>query len=507
MRFINPKIIGILVLLIGLWVFLAIAVPDTFLKGGNLENLMRRTALYGILGIGVAFVIITAGIDLSIGSIVCLSASILALLLQVNYEPFDMQRVLAVQAKQQTIVLPGRVDTFAEGERIRYEGGRRARNAMLTVTGVEQITYTTDENAEVPATAIKVDKPLTRDDNMGFVAKLSSITALDRGDPAAGKPPTVTLDSAHPQLKPRDKLVLLDPTAGRQDLVIETAEVQGAKTVVRLRDELGSNVSDQWLAIPIERRQRMSVLMAIGSVLLIGLILGLIHGLLITKVELQPFVVTLCGLLIYRGLARWLTNDQVQGFKTEYADSIQRLAVGKLSLGFTSHGEVVGIPYPFFILIITGVVASIFLNKTIWGRYMQAVGHNEAAARYSGINTHRVTIVAYVICAVLACVGGMLFALSNNSVSPSAFGNFFELYAIAAAVLGGCSLRGGEGGILGVVVGTAVMQTLKNSILLLGISDTLEFVIVGLVLLAGVIADQYIKRIIDRRRLATRGEN
>ncbi|MDH3718915.1 MAG: hypothetical protein OES79_12410, partial [Planctomycetota bacterium] len=359
MRFINPKIIGILVLLIGLWVFLAIAVPDTFLKGGNLENLMRRTALYGILGIGVAFVIITAGIDLSIGSIVCLSASILALLLQVNYEPFDMQRVLAVQAKQQTIVLPGRVDTFAVGERIRYEGGRRARNAMLTVTGVEQITYTTDENAKVPATAIKVDKPLTRDDNMGFVAKLSSITALDRGDPAAGKPPTVTLDSTHSQLKPRDKLVLLDPTAGRQDLVIETAEVQGAKTVVRLRDELGSNVSDQWLAIPIERRQRMSVLMAIGSVLLIGLILGLIHGLLITKVELQPFVVTLCGLLIYRGVARWLTNDQVQGFQTEYTDSIQRLAVGKLSLGFTSHGEVVGIPYPFFILIITGVVASI----------------------------------------------------------------------------------------------------------------------------------------------------
>jgi ribose transport system permease protein len=246
--------------------------------------------------------------------------------------------------------------------------------------------------------------------------------------------------------------------------------------------------------------------MAIGSVLLIGLVLGLIHGLLITKVELQPFVVTLCGLLVYRGVARWLTGDQVQGFKTEYADSIQRLAVGKMSLGFTSHGEVIGIPYPFFILIITGVLASIFLNKTIWGRYMQAVGHNEAAARYSGINTHRVTIVAYVICAVLACVGGMLFALSNNSVSPSAFGNFFELYAIAAAVLGGCSLRGGEGGILGVVIGTAVMQTLKNSILLLGISDTLEFVIVGLVLLAGVIADQYIKRIIDRRRLATRGE-
>nr|NIL97641.1 ABC transporter permease [Planctomycetales bacterium]NIP69804.1 ABC transporter permease [Planctomycetales bacterium] len=79
--------------------------------------------------------------------------------------------------------------------------------------------------------------------------------------------------------------------------------------------------------------------------------------------------------------------------------------------------------------------------------------------------------------------------------------------AIAAAVLGGCSLRGGEGGILGVVIGTAVMQTLKNSILLLGISDTLEFVIVGLVLLGGVIADQYLKRLIDRRRLSVRSSS
>ncbi|NIL97441.1 MAG: hypothetical protein GTO53_07460 [Planctomycetales bacterium] len=504
MRWINPKIIGILLLLIGLWVFLAIAVPETFLKGGNLENLMRRTALYGILGIGVAFVIITAGIDLSIGSIVCLSASILALLLQVRYEPFDMQPVLAVQASQQTIVLPGHVETFAAGQKIRYQGGRRARNAMLIVTHVAPVTFTTHQNDQVAATALKVDKPLSRDDNTGFIAKLSTLTALDRGDPAAGIAPTLTLAAAHPNLAARDKLVLLDPAAGRQDLVIDAAEVRDAQTVVRLRDELGSNVSQQWLAIPVERRQRMSVLMAIAAVLLIGLILGLVHGLLITKVELQPFVVTLCGLLVYRGVARWLTNDQVQGFKTEYADSIQRLAVGKLSLGFTSHGEVIGIPYPFFILIITGVLASIFLNKTIWGRYMQAVGHNEAAARYSGIHTHWVKIVAYVICAVLACVGGMLFALSNNSVSPSAFGNFFELYAIAAAVLGGCSLRGGEGGILGVIIGTAVMQTLKNSILLLGISDTLEFVIVGLVLLGGVIADQYIKRAIDRRRLATR---
>jgi len=131
---------------------------------------------------------------------------------------------------------------------------------------------------------------------------------------------------------------------------------------------------------------------------------------------------------------------------------------------------------------------------------MAALGRNVEAAKFSGINTDRVTIVAYVICTGLAAVGGMLFALDANSVAPSSFGNFFELYAIAAAVLGGCSLRGGEGGIIGVVIGTAVMQTLYNLIVLLKISDKLEFAIIGLVILVGVIADVIVKRIVAKRR-------
>ena len=127
---------------------------------------------------------------------------------------------------------------------------------------------------------------------------------------------------------------------------------------------------------------------------------------------------------------------------------------------------------------------------------MLALGRNEEAARLSGINTSKMTIIAYIICTGLAAVGGILFAIDSNSVAPSSFGNFFELYAIAAAVLGGCSLRGGEGGILGVVIGTAVMQTLYNLIVLMKISDTLEFAIIGAVILIGVIADEVIKRLL-----------
>ena len=220
-----------------------------------------------------------------------------------------------------------------------------------------------------------------------------------------------------------------------------------------------------------------------------------IHGLLVTRVKLQPFVVTLCGLLIYRGMSRWLVGDQPIGFGSEYEGSLSILGIGKLPIaaGF-------GIPYPFFVLIGVAIVAAILLNLTIWGRYLLALGRNEEAARYSGIDTASITMAAYVIGVVLAAVGGILFALDANSVSPSSFGNSYELYAIAAAVLGGCSLRGGEGSILGVVIGTAVMQVLNNMIVLLEISDTLEFAIIGMVILLGVLADETGRRIVAANR-------
>jgi ribose transport system permease protein len=117
-----------------------------------------------------------------------------------------------------------------------------------------------------------------------------------------------------------------------------------------------------------------------------------------------------------------------------------------------------------------------------------------------------VTLVAYMICALLSGWGGMLMALDLNSVQPAIFGSFYELYAIAAAVLGGCSLRGGEGSILGVVIGSAVMRVIYNAINILGIPNTWEFVIMGSVLLIGVMADEVVRRIVAKRRAAREAE-
>lgn len=233
---------------------------------------------------------------------------------------------------------------------------------------------------------------------------------------------------------------------------------------------------------------------ALLAVFVLSLLVGLLHGLLITRVQLQPFVVTLCGLLFYRGLGRWITHDQVQGFGSEY-ESLRILAIGKIPLfgGFS-------LPVPFAILLLLGILAAVFLNRTIWGRYLLALGRNEEAARYSGIQIERMKVLAYVICSGTAGIGGILFALDVNSVQPAAHGNFYELYAIAAAVLGGCSLRGGEGSILGVIIGAAVMRVLYNAINVLGIPTQLEFAIIGIVILTGVIADEVIRKLAARRR-------
>jgi ribose/xylose/arabinose/galactoside ABC-type transport system permease subunit len=174
-------------------------------------------------------------------------------------------------------------------------------------------------------------------------------------------------------------------------------------------------------------------------------------------------------------------------------------------MGMTKLPETM-VPMPLLILISCAMIASVFLNQTIYGRYLMALGRNEEAARYSGINTDRMIILAYVICAGMAGLGAILFAVDINNLQPANHGNIYELYAIAAAVLGGCSLRGGEGTIVGVIIGAAVMRVLYNAINVLGIDTKLEWAIIGVVILTGVIADEVVKRFVAQRRAKLQAE-
>ena len=229
-------------------------------------------------------------------------------------------------------------------------------------------------------------------------------------------------------------------------------------------------------------------LLAIVACIGLTMSLSLFHGWLVTGMGIQAFIVTLCGLLCYRGLARFVTNDETKGFGS---------ALGFERLRFLAGGSVLGIPMPLILLIIISAVIWILLHRSVYGRYLFAAGRNEEAARYSGINTRVIITLAYVSSGALTAISGIIFAFYTNSVSPASHGNFYELYGIAAAVLGGCSLRGGEGSVLGILIGTALLQVLQNLVNLLGIPSSLNFAVMGAVILLGVLADQFFS---DRRR-------
>ena len=220
--------------------------------------------------------------------------------------------------------------------------------------------------------------------------------------------------------------------------------------------------------------------LAILAIIVGGVILGALQGLLVTKAKLQPFVVTLCGLLIYRGAARYYTTDATMGFG--YTDDFDWL-------GWLVSGRSYGIPHTFILLAIVAAIMWVLLHRSVFGRYLYAIGRNEEAARFSGIRTNAIVAGAYIISGMLAGISTICLVFYTNSVAPSSFGNFYELYAIAAAVLGGCSLRGGEGSIIGIVLGTVLLQVLQNLVNILGIPSSLNFAVMGTVILLGVLAD------------------
>ena len=231
---------------------------------------------------------------------------------------------------------------------------------------------------------------------------------------------------------------------------------------------------------------------ALLCVLGLAILIGLLHGLLVTRLALQPFVVTLCGLLLYRGIARGVTRDQTVGFGED--DSLRWLVSARLPGVGAFEPRM-----PVVLLLGVAILAAIFFHRTMYGRWLLALGRNREAARLSGIPTARMIGVAYVVCAVLAGMGGVLFVLDGNAGKASSMGSFYELYAIAGAVLGGCSLRGGEISVLGVVLGAALMQVLRSAIVQTDFATEIEFAVVGGVILIWVVSEELLRRLWWRR--------
>jgi ribose transport system permease protein len=235
-----------------------------------------------------------------------------------------------------------------------------------------------------------------------------------------------------------------------------------------------------WLA---NQSQDISILAIAGAVVLLGVAIGLAHGLLICLLNLQPFLVTLCSLLIFRGFSRALTGDRVVSFDPE----------AHPALAWLGQGSWFGLPIPAYVLLAVLAALGFFLQFTVPGRYLFALGANAEAARFSGVSVNRLRLVSYGLCSVITAVAALLEAGSIGSVTPSTAGNTYEMYAITAAVLGGCSLRGGKGSLIGAIVGAAVLRVLRSSVIFLDISTYWTLAVTGLVLLGAVVTDALVR--------------
>ncbi len=220
--------------------------------------------------------------------------------------------------------------------------------------------------------------------------------------------------------------------------------------------------------------------LAISAGLLIGLACGSINGILIAYGKLPPFIATLGMMSVARGAALMYTNGRpISGFSNDFR--------------FLANGEMFSIPLSVIIMVLVYLIAHFILTKTKLGRYIYAIGGNEEAAWLSGINVKFYKIIVYGICGMLSGLAAVILTARLNSAQPIA-GIMYELDAIAATVIGGTSLVGGEGRVFGTLIGALIMGVLRNGLNLLGVSSFLQQTIIGSVIIIAVLVDMTLKR-------------
>lgn len=225
--------------------------------------------------------------------------------------------------------------------------------------------------------------------------------------------------------------------------------------------------------------------------LAVGAGVGLINGLLITRLNVAPFIATLGTLYVARGAAL-LTSDGAT-----FSNLVGDANLGNTGFPFLGSGTLLGIPASIVALVIFAAVAAYVAGRTPFGRQVYAVGGNERAAALSGVRVNRIKVSAYMISGFCAAFAGLVIASELVAAHPAS-GETFELNAIAAAVLGGTSLSGGRGTIAGTLIGAFVIGVLSDGLVMLGVSSFWQMVIKGIVIIAAVVLDQMQRRMYRR---------
>ena len=252
--------------------------------------------------------------------------------------------------------------------------------------------------------------------------------------------------------------------AGGLDLSVGSVMALGAVLTARLMTYDGLN---PWLASAA----------GLGA----GLAFGLLNGVLVTRARIIPFIATLGTLSVGRGLAYL--------FATGQAGVASNVPMRDASVGFLGAGYIGPVPMPVILMLILGVIAALFLGNTVLGRQIYAVGSNLRAARLCGISVDRVQVFTYVVAGGLSALAGVI-ATGLLSTASTNLGQGVELDVIAAAVIGGTSLSGGEGSVVGTLVGAAIMAVVRNAFVLLGMPLHFQTMIIGIVILLAVGLDR-----------------
>ncbi len=223
----------------------------------------------------------------------------------------------------------------------------------------------------------------------------------------------------------------------------------------------------------------VNALVAVAAALALGAAIGACTGVIVAKGKVQAFIATLVMMLLLRGVTMVYTNGSPvnTGF-TDVADTF----------GWFGIGRPLGVPTPIWIMAIVFIAAWYMLHHTRLGRYIYALGGNEAATRLSGISVDKVKIIVYSLCGLLAALAGVIEVARLSSAQPTA-GTGYELDAIAAVVLGGTSLAGGKGRIVGTLIGALILGFLNNGLNLLGVSSYYQMIVKAVVILLAVLVD------------------
>jgi ribose transport system permease protein len=247
---------------------------------------------------------------------------------------------------------------------------------------------------------------------------------------------------------------------------------------------VGSVMALSGLVCAIALQEGLPLFAAIGSGLLSGLLVGLINGALVGRFHLPPFIVTLGTM----GLARGITLGLTSGAPVrDLPASFRLLGQGDVTIGWLS------LPLPAFWVVLLATLVSLLLHQTVLGRYIYAVGSDERALMIVGVPTARVKLLAYTLSSLLAAIGGIVMTAKLGVAAPTA-ATGYELDIIAAAVIGGASLFGGEGTVTGIILGTVLMQTARNGLVLLGLPTFWQWLTIGAMILLVILLDLWRRR-------------